>query len=85
MEELKSELKRVVIDATNIDDVAPGDIDDDQPLFVEGLGLDSIDAMELAVALDTRYGVTISDSETARRAFASIGALADFVTANRTK
>ncbi len=84
MEELKLELKTLIITAANLDDVEPDEIEDDQPLFVEGLGLDSIDALELSVALETNYGINISDSDTAKAAFASINTLAEFVSKNRT-
>ncbi len=84
MEQLKLELKTLIITAANLDDVEPSEIEDDQPLFVEGLGLDSIDALELSVALETNYGINISDSDTAKAAFASINTLAEFVSANRT-
>ncbi|MCP4679003.1 MAG: acyl carrier protein [Deltaproteobacteria bacterium] len=83
MEELKLELKKLIITAANLDDVEPSEIGDSQPLFVEGLGLDSIDALELSVALETNYGINISDSDTAKAAFASINTLAEFVAANR--
>ena len=85
MSDLKTQLKEIIIKAANLEDVAPADIDDTQPLFVEGLGLDSIDALELSVALETNFGINLSDSETARTAFASIDALAAFVTAHRSK
>jgi acyl carrier protein len=85
MDELKLELKNLVIKATNLDDVEIGEIEDGLPLFVEGLGLDSIDALELSVALESKYGINISDSDTAKAAFGSINTLAEFVAANRTK
>jgi len=85
MDDLKLELKKMIIKAANLEDATPEEIADDQPLFVEGLGLDSIDALELAVALEANYGINISDTDTARAAFASIDALADFVTRNRRK
>jgi len=85
MSDLKTQLKEMIIKAANLEDVAPGDIDEAQPLFVEGLGLDSIDALELSVALETNYGINISDTETARAAFASIDALAVFVSEHRAK
>ena len=84
MEELKLELKTLIITAANLDDVEPNEIEDDQPLFVEGLGLDSIDALELSVALETNFGINISDSDTAKAAFASINTLAEFISKNRT-
>jgi acyl carrier protein len=85
MDDLKLELKKLIIRAANLEDVEPEEIEDDQPLFVEGLGLDSIDALELSVALEADYGINISDTDTARAAFASIETLADFVSKNRKK
>jgi acyl carrier protein len=85
MNELKLELKKLILKAANLDDVEPNEIEDDAPLFVEGLGLDSIDALELSVALESQYGINISDSDTARAAFASINTLNEFVVNNRTK
>ncbi len=85
MDKLKLELKEMIIKAANLEDVDPDEIKDDQPLFVEGLGLDSIDALELSVALETNYGINISDSDTAKAAFVSIDALAQFVSENRSK
>jgi acyl carrier protein len=85
MNELKLELKKLILKAANLEDVEPDEIEDDAPLFVEGLGLDSIDALELSVALEAEYGINISDSDTARAAFASINTLSEFVVNNRTK
>ena len=85
MDKLKLELKEMIIKAANLEDVDPDEIEDAQPLFVEGLGLDSIDALELSVALETNYGINISDSDTAKAAFASIDALAQFVSESRSK
>ena len=85
MNELKLELKKLILKAANLDDVEPEEIEDGAPLFVEGLGLDSIDALELSVAFESQYGINISDSETARAAFASIDTLSEFVASNRTK
>lgn len=81
---LEQEIKTLLIDALNLEDMAPEQIDAEQPLFVEGLGLDSIDALELGLALQKRYGVTMSaDSEETRRHFRSIRSLAAFVAATR--
>ncbi len=77
--ELVVNLKELVIRTLRLEDIEPGDIVDDAPLFGEGLGLDSIDALELVVAIEREYGVEIPDAEVGRRAFASINALADFV------
>jgi acyl carrier protein len=81
---LEAEIKRLLIDALNLEDMSPEQIDAEQPLFVEGLGLDSIDALELGLALQKRYGVTLSaDSEETRRHFRSIRTLASFVAGAR--
>lgn len=80
------ELKVLLIDELNLEDVSPADIDEQAPLFREGLGLDSIDALELAVILDQKYGVKIkSDDERNADIFSSLSALADFVSENRTR
>lgn len=80
------ELKTLLIDELNLEDISPADIDETAPLFREGLGLDSIDALELAVILDQKYGVKIkSDDERNADIFSSLGALADFVSENRTR
>lgn len=69
-----------------LEDIAPDDIDTDAPLFVEGLGLDSIDALELGVAMQKRYGITLSaDSEDTRKHFASVRALAALIESSRKK
>lgn len=74
----------MLISALQLEDIRPDDIDDEQPLFVDGLGLDSIDALELGLALQKRFGVSLSaDSAETRRHFASIRALAEFVAAHR--
>jgi acyl carrier protein len=81
---LELEIKTLLIDALNLEDMSTDDIDAEQPLFVEGLGLDSIDALELGLALQKRYGVTMSaDSGETRRHFRSIRALAAFVASSR--
>lgn len=83
--ELESEIKELLISSLALEDLGPDDIDAAQPLFVEGLGLDSIDALELGLALQKRYGVTMSaDSQEVRQHFASVQALAKFVAAHRT-
>ena len=76
---LKSELKHLIIKTLRLEEITPDDIQDEDPLFREGLGLDSIDALELVVALEKNYQVVIEDEEVGKRAFASIEALADFV------
>ncbi len=85
MDELKQQLKEIIIKTSNLEDVDPSDIENSAPLFVEGLGLDSIDALELSVALDVNFGVNITDSEIAKAAFASIDTLAAYVSEHRKK
>lgn len=81
---LESELKILIIEALNLEDMSPEDIDSDAPLFREGLGLDSIDALELGVAIRRRYQVKINaDSEETRGHFESVASLARFVAASR--
>ena len=84
MQSFEDEIKQLVIEALQLEDITPADIDSDAPLFVEGLGLDSIDALELGVAIQKRYGVILSaSSEENRRHFASIRALAGMIENNR--
>jgi acyl carrier protein len=83
-EGLEADLKKLIVEALVLEDIAPEEIETTAPLFVEGLGLDSIDALELAMALEERYGVKIEDDpEENRRIFASVRSLADFVTAQQ--
>ena len=76
---LKSELKQLIIKTLRLEDINLDEIQDDAPLFREWLWLDSIDALELVVALEKTYQVVIEDEEVGKKAFASIEALADFV------
>ena len=83
---LEQEVKELIIDVLQLEDITPADIDSEAPLFVDGLGLDSIDALEIGVALQKRYGITLSaESQETRRHFASVRALASMIEANRTK
>ena len=85
-EDLELEIKQLIIEALMLEDLTPGDIDTEAPLFNEGLGLDSIDALDLAMTLEERYGVRGSEnSGENRRRFASVRALAAFVAAGRTR
>lgn len=80
MQDLKLAIKQLIIDTLNLEDVTPADIDDDAPLFGDGLGLDSIDALELGLALKKAYGITLTaESEEAKTVFSSVTALADYV------
>jgi acyl carrier protein len=83
MQLLKDELKDKIIKALNLEEVAPADIKDDDPLFGTGLGLDSIDALDLVSMLERDYGVVIQEMEVARQAFASYRSLEDFVQRHR--
>ena len=83
MKETEQALKELIIEALNLEDLTPDDIDTEAALFGEGLGLDSIDALELGVAVRRKYGVNLDvDSEEIRDHFASVASLARFVTAD---
>ena len=83
---LEQDIKALIVTTMALEDVVADDIDTDAPLFNEGLGLDSIDALELGLALQKRYGVTLgADSEETRRHFASVRSLAAFVATARTQ
>ncbi|MCS7100172.1 MAG: phosphopantetheine-binding protein [Burkholderiaceae bacterium] len=85
MEPLEREIAELIVSCTGLEDVRAEEIDPEAPLFGDGLGLDSIDALEIGVALAKRYGVKLTaDSEDNRRHFASIRALARFVAAQRS-
>jgi acyl carrier protein len=82
--DLENEIKQLIIDALMLEDITAGDIDAEAPLFIEGLGLDSIDALELAMALQERFGVQIQDDpDENREIFASVRSLAEFVSQGR--
>ncbi len=84
MDPLEEEIAELIIECTGLEDMRPEDIDPAGPLFVEGLGLDSIDALEIGVALAKRYGVRLTaDNENNRRHFASVRTLAAFVASQR--
>jgi len=72
-------LKHVIVEDLNIEEITPDQIDNDEPLFGEGLGLDSLDAVELVVVVKRHFGVEIKDMSEGREAFASINALAKFI------
>lgn len=84
MQELEHEIKELIISALSLEEISAAEIDATAPLFGEGLGLDSIDALELGLALQKQYGVSLSaDSEETRRHFGSVQALAAFVAGSR--
>jgi len=81
---LETEIKDLIISTMSLEDVVPDDIDAAAPLFNEGLGLDSIDALELGLALQKRYGLSLeADYDETRKHFASVRSLSSFVAANR--
>lgn len=85
MENLESEIKALIVETLKLEEIAPVDIDSDEPLFIEGLGLDSIDALELGVALRKKYGIKIeSISDEIKSHFANVRSLARFVEARRS-
>ena len=79
MTDLLSELKRKLVDTLRLADVRPEEIDDDQPLFGEGLGLDSIDVLELVVMLERDYGIKIESKELGQRVFVSMRSMAEHI------
>lgn len=82
--DLETEIKQLIIHSLLLEDLTVADIESDAPLFIEGLGLDSIDALELAMALQERFGVQIQDAPDANREiFASVKSLAAFVVSQR--
>ncbi|SFS18648.1 acyl carrier protein [Dyella sp. OK004] len=84
MNALQQDIAQLIIDTLNLEDLQPSDIPPEQPLFGQGLGLDSVDALELALALQKRYEIQIaSDSRDARQHFATVASLATFVEAQR--
>lgn len=76
---LVEELKTLIIRNLKLEDITPEDIDPAAPLFGSGLGLDSIDALELVVGLEKAYGIRIPDEDVGKEAFASVNALADYI------
>ena len=85
MEELILQLKEQIIEVLNLEDMTPADIDTDAPLFGEGLGLDSIDALELTVLLDKQYGIKLADPKAGKAVFKSVQVMAEYIQQHRTK
>ena len=83
MEKLLTDLKVQIIAQLNLQDLAPTDIGDDQPLFVEGLGLDSIDALELIVLLQQQYKIKLTNSADGPKIFRSVRTIAEFIVDNK--
>ena len=85
MEQLIEQLKAQIIDALNFEDMTPADIDTDAPLFGEGLGLDSIDALELIMLMDREYGIKLADPKAGKAIFQSVRTKAECIQEHRTK
>ena len=85
MENLIKELKEEIIKTLNLEEVRPEEIDENAPLFGEGLGLDSIDALELIVLMEKNYGIKLQDPNQGKEIFKSIVTMAEYVQKNRTK
>lgn len=85
MDNLILQLKNQIIEVLNLEDMTPENIDAEAPLFGEGLGLDSIDALELIVLLEREYGIKLSNPAEGKEIFKSIASIADYVSKNRKK
>ena len=84
MSDLELKIKELIIESLDLEDISPDDIQTEEPLFDEGLGLDSIDALELGMALQAQFGVKIdADDENTREYFRSVASLAKFVAENQ--
>jgi len=84
-EQLKQQLKQQIVQFLNLTSIRPEDIKDDEPLFGEGLGLDSIDSIELIVLLSREYGITIQDPKEGRKILVDINTMADYIAEHKTK
>ena len=82
-EELIPKVKQMIIDSLRIEGMSPDEIDSDAPLFGEGLGLDSIDALQLVVAMEKDYGVVVPDAATGTLVFQSVRSMAEYISENR--
>ena len=85
MDKLINDLKVQIIERLNLEELKPEDIDENQPLFVEGLGLDSIDALELIVLLQQEYKIKLSKAEDGPKVFRSVRSIAEFITEHQTQ
>ncbi len=85
MDELIKQLKEEIIDVLNLEEVTPADIDENAPLFGDGLGLDSIDALELIVLMEKNYGIRLTDPAQGKEIFKSVAVMADYISKNRKK
>ncbi|CAL66634.1 phosphopantetheine-binding protein [Christiangramia forsetii] len=85
MSDLHTELKKSIIEQLNLEDMEVSDIESDEHLFGDGLGLDSIDALELIVLLEKDYGIKLNDPNKGKEIFSSVNTMASFIEKNRTK
>ena len=85
MDKLMSDLKTQIVTQLNLQDIKPEDIGNDQPLFVDGLGLDSIDALELIVLLQQQYKIKLSNAEDGPKVFKSVRTMAEYITAHQAQ
>ena len=85
MEQPIEQLKSQIIEALNFEDLTPADIETDAPLFGEGLGLDSIDALELIMLMDREYGIKLADPKQGKLIFRSVRTMAEYIQEHRTK
>ncbi|MDE6448902.1 MAG: acyl carrier protein [Muribaculaceae bacterium] len=85
MDQLINELKTEIIEVLNLEEVTPEDIDENAPLFGDGLGLDSIDALELIVLMEKNYGIRLTDPAQGKEIFKSVAVMADYISKNRKK
>jgi acyl carrier protein len=83
--ELTEKLKKEIIEVLNLEDIKPEDIETDAPLFGDGLGLDSIDALELIVLLEKNYGIKIEDPKEGRKIFTSVRTMSDYILEHQKK
>ncbi|MCH5599863.1 phosphopantetheine-binding protein [Niabella ginsengisoli] len=84
-EALKQQVKEQIVKFLNLNTVSPADIKDDEPLFGEGLGLDSIDSIELIVMLSREYGINIQDPKEGRKILTNVNTMVDYIEEHRTK
>ena len=83
--QLKEQVKKQIVEFLNLTSIKPEDIKDDQPLFGDGLGLDSIDSLELIVLLSREYGITINDPKEGRKVLADVNTMVAYIEQHRTK
>jgi acyl carrier protein len=85
MDKLIADLKKQIVDQLNLQDIKPEDIGDDEPLFVEGLGLDSIDALELIVLLQQHYKIKLASADDGPKVFRTVKTMAEYITAHQSQ